>query len=434
MWEKTAGLVLRALLIALALASVSCSPRRGAAPAKETGKGTTLKVYSWDNEYAIKAATDAFNARQGAIHVDLFQIPWKEYQNKLFVSLAGGEDIDVYFMREMEAFYGYVRKGLAYPLDGLIAARGFDMSSYEPYVGQLKCEGKTYALPYRGAGFYLFYNKNAFDESGLPYPDGTYTWSKYRQAAKALTKGSGRQKRYGSFMEPTMYHMPVLKALQSGIKIVDDTYHTDIGAPAVREALVYYRALTDDDASQPTVAEIKATNMSTTSAFVSGKAAMVMAGEWFVGRLNASKESGELKFPWGMARIPCDEKSYVGSGLATKGCVNGATKNPEAAFTYLSWVAGIEGQKVIAAAGSKPALLTSETEEILARQMGLNEKERIVFFETPVVANQPINLGATYAKQILDEEFTAYFTGSQGVDKTLRECYGRLDKALAEFR
>lgn len=439
MWERTSPVrpslaLLDFALLALALVLASCSPGRVAPPAKAPGKETVIKVYSWDNEYAIKAATEAFNARASGIRVDLVQVPWKEYQNKLFVSLSGGEDIDVYFIREMEAFYGYVRKGLAYPLDELIARHGFDTAPYEPYVEQLKVEGRTYALPYRGAGLYLFYNKNAFDEAGIPYPEGSYSWARYRKVAKALTKGSGTRKRYGSFFEPSMYHWPIMKALQSGIRIVDDFYRTDIDSPLVKEALVYYRTLTDVDESQPTLAEIKAANMSTTSVFVPGKVAMVMAGEWFVGRLNAAKESGELKFDWGMDRIPCDGKEYVSGGLATKGSVNAATKHPEAAFAYLSWVAGMEGQKVIAAAGSKPALLTPETEEILSRQMGLDKKSRRVFFESPPVANQPINRGATYAKQILVEELTACLTGAQGVDETIARCRDRLEAALAEFR
>ncbi len=434
MGENSARTCLRVALFALALAAASCSPGRVAPVAKKPVKETLIKVYSWDNEYAIKAATEAFNARASGIRVDLVQIPWKEYQNKLFVSLSGGEDIDVYFIREMEAFYGYVRKGLAYPLDDLIAGRGFDMAPYEACAEQLKIDGKTYALPYRGAGLYLFYNKDAFDEAGITYPDGRYSWAKYRKIARALTKGSGTHKRYGSFMEPSMYHWPVLKALQTGVKIVDDSYHTDIDSPAVREALVYYRTLTDVDESQPSLAEIKAANMSTTSVFVPGKVAMVMAGEWFVGRLNAARESGELKFSWGMDRIPCDGAEYVSGGLATKGSVNGASKKPEAAFAYLSWIAGLEGQKVIAAAGSKPALLTPETEEILSRQMGLDKKSRRVFFESPPVANQPINRGATYAKQILVEEFTACLTGAQSVDETIARCRDRLEAALAEFR
>ena len=48
--------------------------------------------------------------------------------------------------------------------------------------------------------------------------------------------------------------------------------------------------------------------------------------------------------------------------------------------------------------------------------------------------NQPVNLGAQYAKQILNEEYTSYFVGAQDVDSTIAKSYTRLDKALQEFR
>ena len=116
----------------------------------------TLTVYSWDNEYAIKAATDKFNELSKDVKVNLILTPYKEYQNKLFVSLAGSEDIDAYFIRETEAFSTYVDKGLAYRLDDLMKAANFDVNMYGEYVDQLKSGGKTYALPYRGAGLLSF--------------------------------------------------------------------------------------------------------------------------------------------------------------------------------------------------------------------------------------------------------------------------------------
>lgn len=423
------------LIAALAALILSCAPGVKRQTSRDAPKVTSIRVYSWDNEYAIKAVTDRFNASSKAVRVELVQIPWRDYQSRLFVALSNHENIDVYFMREMEAFAGYVRKGLAYPLDDMIAEHKIDLAAYGSVIDQSKADGKIYALPYRGAGYYLFYNKKAFRDARIPSPGNTWSWEEYRKAAKRLTKGAGINKQYGSFMEPSMYQLPLLPALQAGVRIVDDEYRTDFDNPAVRRALLYYQTLTDRDRSQPTQAEMKANNMTTTAMFVTGKAMMTIAGEWLVGRLNAAKAAGELKFDWGIARIPYDTKNYAGSGLATKGCLSASTEKAEAAFSYLSWVAGIEGQKVIAEAGSKPALVTPETEEILANCMGLDEQERRIFFEVPErMANQPINLGATYAKQILEEELSAFYSGGRSVDDTISRCTARLDLALAEFR
>ena len=57
-------------------------------------------------------------------------------------------------------------------------------------------EGKLYGIPFASGASYLFYNKNAFDEAGLPYPttnwdDPTWTWEAWVDIAKQLTKNYG---------------------------------------------------------------------------------------------------------------------------------------------------------------------------------------------------------------------------------------------------
>ena len=394
----------------------------------------TLRVYSWDNEYAIQAATEAFNKLDSNIQVELVLPGWKDYQDTLFTSLAGGEKIDAYFIRLNDVFPTYVSKGLAYPLDDLMASNNLDINIYGSYVNQLQADGKTYALPYRGAGFYLYYNKGLFDAAGVPYPDGTYTWAKYREVALQLTSGAGQDKVYGSFFEPSMYILPMLSAMQTGVDIVDDNYKTEINDATVRSALEYYKTLTHVDGSQPTLAEIKATSIATSSSFIPQKVAMVMAGDWFPGRLKTAKESGDLTFEWGMTRIPCDVEPYITAGVATKGCVSGRSENPEAAFEFLSFVCTEEGQKIIAAAGSKPALNTKDAIDIFSESMGFDEATKNIFFESVKVVNEPLNMGAAYAKQIISEELTLYFTDAQDIDETMENLYARLDEALAEFR
>lgn len=400
-------------------------------PEKEAVK---LRVYSWDNEYAIQAVTEAFNEQHSDIQVELVTPGWEDYQDTLFTSLAGGESIDAYFIRLNEVFSTYVDKGLAYQLDDMMTERDIDINMYSSYVNQLQVNDKTYALPYRGSGFYLYYNKDLFDAAGVSYPDGTYTWEDYREVALQLTSGDGQDKVYGSFFEPSMYILPMLQAMQKGVNIVDDGYNTEINSEDVKSSLEYYKTLTHVDGSQPTLAEIKATSIATSSSFIPQKVAMIMAGDWFPGRLKTAKESGDLTFEWGMTRIPCDVDPYISAGVATKGCVAGGTKYPEEAFEYLSFVCTDEGQKIIAAAGSKPALNNDEAVEIFSQNMGFDDATKDIFFESCPVVNEPLNMGAAYAKQIINEELTLYFTDAQDIDVTMDNLYKRLDEALAELR
>jgi len=401
---------------------------------EEKKEPVTITVHSWDNEYAIINVTEKFNETHNDIKVNLVLTPWNDYQDKLFTSLAGGEDIDAYFIRVLEAFNTYASKGLIYPLDDMIKKDGFDLSIYGGYVDQLKVDGVTYAIPYRGAGTYLFYNKEAFDKAGLPYPTERLTWNEYREMTKKLTSGEGADKMYGGFFQPTIYHFFLIPAMQKGVKIVNDDYTTDINSPEVRKALEFVLALSEEDKSHPTYAEMKATNMGTTSSFVTGRVATVIAGEWFAGTLKSQKESGNFTFDWGLTYLPCDTDEYVSLGLATKGCVNADAKHPEEAFEFLKYVGGLEGQAIIAEAGSKPVYVNDEIIKTFAESLGFDDFEKKLYFAKVKMTHEPVNLGGSYASQIISEELSLYLTKSQNIDKTMDNMYKRLDEALKEIR
>ena len=104
-------------------------------------------------------------------------------------SLIGGNDApdlivggDVHILSQ---------SGLLLPLNKLVerddAEVDFDdfiPQTIEPlYYG----EGLYYLPDYFNVGL-LYYNKDIFDEAGIPYPDSTWTFDKYMEVAKQLTK------------------------------------------------------------------------------------------------------------------------------------------------------------------------------------------------------------------------------------------------------
>ena len=182
-----------------------------------------LNVYLWDNEYAAIAAVEAYQAKYPNVKVNLNLTPFMDYQTKLFTSLAGGETMDVFFMRESQVYRTYVSKGLCMPLDDYIASTGFDMSPYEGYRPQITVDGQIYELPYRGGGYHLYYNKDMFDEAGIPYPDmyDSYTWAEFAEVAKQLTKGDGADKVHGVYMMGWPW-MQMFGAMQRDVKIVKE--------------------------------------------------------------------------------------------------------------------------------------------------------------------------------------------------------------------
>jgi multiple sugar transport system substrate-binding protein len=52
-------------------------------------------------------------------------------------------------------------------------------------------QGKIYGVPTWCLTYWMFYNKNMFDEAGIPYPTPEMTWTEYTEVAKKLTKREG---------------------------------------------------------------------------------------------------------------------------------------------------------------------------------------------------------------------------------------------------
>lgn len=408
-----------------------------AVPAFAQEDGTVsgeLSIYLWDNEYAALAAVEAYQAKYPDVKIDLNITPFLDYQTKLFTSLAGGETMDVFFMREGNVFKTYVNKGLCRNLDDLIAASGFDMSPYANYLDQISVNGSYYGIPYRGGGYHLYYNKALFDQAGVPYPDmyDSYTWDEFREVAKQLTSGEGADKVYGVYMMGWPW-MQMFSAMQAGVKIVDDDLKVDLDCQAVRDALTWYYNTCVMDESQITPAEATATNASITPLFVAGHTAMILGGDYMGGNLRNNMESGAIGFEWGMARVPCDEGvEYATHSAVTNACINSKAKNPELAFHFLSFLGGEEGQMAIAAAGSKPAMTSDAIKATWAENVKVYTDEMVdLYFEPVKVFTDPMNEAAPYANTILTEELSLYMTrNGQDLETTIATAVSRLEDEI----
>lgn len=393
-----------------------------------------LTIYLWDNEYAALAAVEAYQAKYPNVNIELNITPFMDYQTKLFTSLAGGAEMDVFFMREGQVFQTYVKKGLCMDLTDLIAKNNFDMSTIESYMGQIAVDGKVYQMPYRGGGYHLYYNKDLFDAAGVPYPDmyDSYTWAEFAEVAKKLTSGEGAEKVYGVYMMGWPW-MQMFGAMQRDVKMVDSELKVDLDCKEVRDALQWYYNTCVVDESQLTPAEATAINASITPLFVAGQTAMILGGDYMGGNLKNNTASGAIDFEWGMARVPCDDDvEYSTHNVVTCAAINSKAKNPDLAFHFLTFLAGEEGQTAVAAAGSKPAVATDAVKAVWAENIEVYTPEMVdLYFESTKVFSEPMNEAAPFTANILTEELSLYMTeNGQDLDTTIANAVSRIEDEI----
>lgn len=343
--KKAAGAVLATLILSVTACSGG-SQESGEAtqPQGDSGKtgSDTLTVAIWDN--GQKAGLDAIIADYTAATGNKAQIQvvtWDQYWSLLEAGATGGELPDVFWMHSNEA-YRYMSNGILMDLtDRISASEKVDMNQFPEDIKNLyQHEGKIYAVPKDIDTIALWYNKTMFDEAGIAYPDESWTWEDYYEAAVKLTKEDGSQ--FGTAMNPTNNQDGWMNIVYSmgGEVISEDKTSSGFDNPNTLRAMEYVDKLIKN--AMPSAASMSETGNDVL--FYSGKVAMLPFGSWMIAPL---KENEYVTANCGVSVLPKDAQTgrrvsiYNGLGWA----VSANTKNPEAAWQLVEWFGSEEGQR-----------------------------------------------------------------------------------------
>jgi len=297
--------------------------------------------WSMTQEFLVPAyeeAAQAFSAKQPTSK--LVTMPVADYRVKYTALVAAGTPPDVADMHWQQHVRDVGPAGLAMELSPFLKKDTYpkDYVGWEPYGWQKKQYGVPLAVQSTG----LFYNKALFDQAGVKYPDGTWTWDQYLEAAIRLTKpgaddastiwGSGDQ---GGTNVGWMNCL--FEAFGGGFFTPDyKARFTDAGTIAAME----WRA------SQQTRHKVTRNVKGGTSGdFTGGKVAMVTSGSWFVANVKRATTSAlnTSKVPWDVAPLPRGSKRAAGLTAELGIGIPTGVKNPDASWMALRHLTSKEG-------------------------------------------------------------------------------------------
>lgn len=379
-----------AAALALMLTLVGCgSGNDESADKPSESDKVVLDYYTWTDEADyMQKIVDAFNAQNGDIEVKMTTISndADEYNTKIMNNLSGGSKMDVYSMNGTSSLGLYASKGQLVDLTEQVKAANLDVGAYGPSfqdISNVLTEGKYYALPYRTSEYALFYNKKLFDDAGVPYPE-QMTWNEYAELAKSLTKGDGADKQWGGYFADWL--VAPLGALQEGATILDD----DLSP--VTNWLDYLNRLYYTDGSHMSYKQMKAESIDWIKQFESGNVAMLVNGEWTLNMLKADIAAGKTDIEFDMAPLPLPEgmkDPITVGGVSTFIGINPKSEYGDAAFKFVQFVAGEEGESIIAESSVLPAYASDKTKAAFLNATGTQGSG--YFFEAnTVVENQPV--------------------------------------------
>lgn len=240
---------------------------------------------------------------------------------------------DVFWMHSNEV-QKYMENDILMDLtDRIASSEKLEMDKFPEDIKNLySWNGKTYAIPKDVDTIALFYNKTMFDEAGLSYPDDSWTWDDFYDAAVKLTKEDGSQ--YGTAMNPSNEQDGWMNIIYSmgGKVLTDDKKASGFDDPNTIKAMEFVQKLVDNVMPPATVMAETGTDV----LLGSGKIAMLSQGSWMVPQF---KEHEYISANCDVAVLPKDPTTgnrvslYNGLGWA----VSAKTKNPDAAWQLVEW-------------------------------------------------------------------------------------------------
>lgn len=379
MMQSKRSLGFLTILLILALALAACAPvapggapatgGESNAPAASEGPVTITWAFWGSPEEAAshKAVGDAFMEAHPDIKLEYYNEPWGDYFTKVETLWASGDSAaipDVLFLWPTPK---YAAQGVLENLDSYIEKSGYNLDDYWPaLLESASYDGSVYGFPRDISVEALYYNKDMFDQAGIPYPDETWTWDDLLSAAEQLTvkDASGKTERYGLGMEAGKWQLWVG---QNGGTILDDMRNPSkcsLNDPAAAEAIQFFAdllnngyAMRDADLSQAG---------GDAGVFSSGQAAMIIQNSSRVSAFNAAG----LNYDVAVVPIPDGGQRSASAGGAAW-VMSAASDNKDAAWTFLSWLQSTDGgQKLYTESGEIfPALRSvAESEAFLAQE------------------------------------------------------------------
>ncbi|MFI6872864.1 ABC transporter substrate-binding protein [Streptomyces sp. NPDC050400] len=335
------------LLTAAGLLLAGCAnPSTGSATDDPTKPVTITFWHGWSAEGEVKAIDDSI-ARFEKAHPN---IKVKSVGNVSDATVnqalrAGGDEApDVVSSFTTNNVGQYCDSGMWADLDPFMKKTGLDKKKVFPQslLDYTSYQGNQCALPLLADAFGMYYNKDAFEKAGITHPPKTM--SEFVADARKLTVRSGNSYQRVGFMPNFRLYQnsPDRLFAQWG-----PTYFDKDGAsrlakdPATYQFFGTAKKLMDAQGGYNALERFRTSfgdEMSNQNAFLSGKLAMHLDGEWRGLMLNDSK----AKFDWDVAPLPVpdDQPETYGRGYLT-GTVAGiahSSKHQNAAWELVKFL------------------------------------------------------------------------------------------------
>lgn len=409
-------------LLALVLVAMMALSLVSGAVAEEK---QVLTVVTWDaNTTPYLAAQEAaFETAYPNIDLQYIDVASQDYGIKASSMLSGNDTSDVFMIKEVSDLVNWKTQGFAESLTPYMQKDNYDVSGFVGMEANYALDGEQYALPFRSDFWVLFYNKDLFDAAGVAYPTNDMTWDAYAQLAKDMTKEGQFGTHYHTWLSAVANW-----TVADGVNTLADGQYDDLA--------YFYKLYQDleDAGACPAYSELKASGLHYSAAFANGNTAMMPMGYWYVSTLIGYMNDGTCNFNWGITAVPHADGVAAGSsfGNLTGAMLNKKSENKDLAWTYISWLCGVEGSKATASTGARPAWVSEDVATAMASVAGFptDDASKAALLPSYVAVEWPVVDNLSDIKPIVEEEHTLIMTREITIEEGIEEMNDRAAEVM----
>jgi len=219
-----------------------------------------------------------------------------------------------------------------------------DLADYYPgSAGLFTVQGQVWALPVGVDVVVAYYNRDLFDQYGVPYPEAGWTWDDFLATAMAL-RDPGEQVFGYAPTDATFDPLSII--YQRGGRILDDLNaptRTTFDDPLTIAALDWYAGLMHRHNVAPTQQQAREASFGGTAraGVYRGKVGMWLA--WLSQRGGSADAAGdwpgEWEMRWGVVPVPRHEGGAT-LAMADGYAIAAPAEHPDACWQWISFLSG----------------------------------------------------------------------------------------------
>jgi multiple sugar transport system substrate-binding protein len=368
---------------------------------------------------AYQGLVDAFESRTPDIDVELIHIPDQaDYRARLGADFAAGTPADVVLIN-YRRYAPFAAAGLLEPLEPYLAESALIEESdfYQQALSPFEWNGTLMCIPQNLSSLVVYYNKQLFDEAGLPYPSDTWTWDEFLETAKTLTRdldGDGRTDQFGLGTEVSIFRLAPF-IWQNGGELVDSALSPSrlaLDSPEATEAVQWFTDLQKVHHVVPDATEEAAEDSE--SRFQNGRTAMFLNSRR--GTPTYREISGS---DWDVAALPRNREA-AGILHSDAYCMPTVARDKEATWKFIEFANSAEGQAIIARSGrTVPSLMEVAHSTAFLDPEARPANSQVFLSTLPDICAVPVIPGWVDVEELAGDELERAYYGTATVDEVI---------------